>query len=199
MIKKFFNSNDGYTLVELLAVIIVLVVVGGIVISILVSSLRGSNRSTSVNDIRQTGNSTMSQMAKMIAYSQTFNGVGTGAKDSNGNLIFNTNCVSSPNPPTPTPTPTAYTYIKITSFDGGQTIFSCSGNPLTISSGSASMIDTSAVSVTSCYFNCTQADLASPPIIDIHFTLQKKSSGLFSENNVSIPFETSVTPRNSGD
>lgn len=193
---KIKHLQKGYTLIELLAVMVVLIVVGGIITSILISSLRGSNRSTSVNDVRQNGNYVLSQMSKMIAFAMTFQGISTDGTN------YATDCVPAPAPPagTPTPTPAAYSYIKVTSFDQGTTIFSCQTDPVTnqllIASNGASMVDTSSVQVVNCFFTCSQANISTPPTLDINFTLAKNTSGLFVENNVSIPFETSITPRN---
>src|SRR5471030_3143176 len=118
-------NNKGYTLIELLAVIIVMVTVGGIITSILVSALRGENKTNATTQVRQNGDSAISQMYKSIAYAKSFDGISTD------NVNFDINCVpGNPPAPTPTPTPTAYKYIKITSFDGGQTTFACENNTI---------------------------------------------------------------------
>lgn len=200
----------GYTLVELLAVIVIMVVVGSIVATIIVNSLRGTSKTNVLNSVRQNGNYTILQMSKMIAYAQYFNGVSTDG------TTYTTNCTGlsatpspSPSPsstplPTPTPTPTPYKSIKITSFDGGITVFSCNGSadtpPNTIASNSASLIDTSAVSLVanSCYFTCTQNGFGLPPTIGINFTLSQAKTSGFAEQNASIPFVTSITMRNIG-
>lgn len=204
------KNNRGYTLVELLAVIVIMVVVGSIVATIIVNSLRGTSKTNVLNSVRQNGNYTILQMSKMIAYAQYFNGV------SPDGTTYSTNCTGlsatpspSPSPsstplPTPTSTPTPYKSIKITSFDGGVTVFSCNGSadtpPNTIASNSASLIDTSAVSLVSnsCYFTCTQNSFGLPPTIGINFTLSQASTSGFAEQNASIPFVTSVTMRNIG-
>lgn len=174
--KKF---QSGYTLVELLAVMIILVSVGVIITAILVISLRGSNKSNTTNEVRQSGNYITSQMSKMIAYARSFDGVST-----NG-TTYVTDC---------TPTPVAYKYIKITSFDNGQTVFSCTGS--TIASGTADLIDVNTLSASSCNFYCSQINDISPVTINVTFTLSKKNSGFFVENQTSIPFDTTITPRN---
>lgn len=186
---KTINNNKGYTLVELLAVIIILVSVGTIITSILVTSLRGGNKSNTTNEVRENGNYVLAQMSKMITFAKSFDGVSTDG------VNYVTNCiVTQPPAPTPTLAPVSYTYIKITAFDGGQTVFSCSGS--TIASNGASLINTSNLSVSSCSFICSQTNLISSPIIDIDFTLSKSNSGFFVENQTVIPFQTSVTPRN---
>lgn len=190
---KFINSKKGFTLVELLAVMFILVTVGGMATAILISTLRNGSKGNSINDVRQNGQFVISQMSKMITYSSEFCGLsadGAGASDdcdqkSQANT-FTTDCSISPSP--------SYNYIKIRSFDGGQTVFSCNGT--TISSNGASMINASGFRVSSCSFTCSKISSTSPPNINISFTLSKLNSGLFVENNATIPFDTSITVRN---
>ena len=182
------TNNKGYTLIELLAVIVVMVTVGSIITSILVSALRGENKTNATTLVRQNGNYAITQMSKMIGYARSFEGLSTD------NVNFDTNCVpAAPPAPTPTPTPTQYKYVRVSSFDGGQTTFSCENN--TIASNSSSLVDSVNLTVSNCYFMCTQKDIRSAPTIDINFTLTRGSVGLF-ENQSAIPFETSVTFRN---
>ncbi|HYM65201.1 MAG TPA: type II secretion system protein [Candidatus Sulfotelmatobacter sp.] len=187
--KKIKNSQKGYTLVELLAVIFILVSVGGIITSILITSLRGSNRVTTVNEVRQNGNYIIGQMSKMISYARNFDGVSTDG------INYTTDCtVQIPPSPTPTPEPVSYSYIKITSFDGGDTVFSCSPNA--IASNGADLIYTANLNVSSCNIYCSQEGISGTPVINIQFTLTKINSGLFVENQTTIPFDTSVVLRN---
>jgi prepilin-type N-terminal cleavage/methylation domain-containing protein len=180
---KILNNQKGYTLVELLIVMFILGTVGTIALSIFVTSLRGGNKSTSVNDIRQNGNYAISQMSKMISYAQVFEGVCKSSDDCTNPANFTTTCTDQGQ---------SYSQIKIMSFDGGETIFSCVGN--TISSNSASLTNVSDMLVTSCNFSCTRSSAAVSPTIDVIFTLQ--SRGNLAENNAKITFETSITPRN---
>jgi type II secretory pathway pseudopilin PulG len=189
------NSRQGYTLIELLAVMIILISVGTIIASILVLSLRGGNKSTTTNEIRQSGNYAISQMSKMIAYAKIFGGVSTDGSD------FNNDCVlPAVGEGTPTPDPRkTYPFVKITSFDGGETIFGCSNSDNTLSSNSAALINPATMNA-SCYFTCSQTDLVSPPTIGIHLTLKKKTQTnqvLLPEFQTVINFDTSVTLRNS--
>ncbi|MCL5019483.1 MAG: prepilin-type N-terminal cleavage/methylation domain-containing protein [Patescibacteria group bacterium] len=197
---SIFNSESGYTLVELLAVIAIVVVVGVIVTGILISSLRGGSKSNVLDNVRQNGNDAITQMSKMIIYAQSFNGASTDG------AFYTTNCTQVI-PPSPSPTPSSinYKYIKITSFDGGTTIFSCNGstdnppNTLASKSGSLasfSLIDTSTVSLVSCYFSCTQTNFGQAPTIGINFTLSQNTSSGFAEKQATIPFQTSLTVRN---
>ena len=208
MRKRILNFQSGYTLIELLAVITIVVVVGVIVTGILISSLRGGSKSNVLDNVRQNGNDAITQMSKMIIYAQSFNGMSDGTVDSNGNRVYITNCtqIISPSPsssPTPTPTPKEYHYIKITSFDGGITVFGCNGSndipSNTIASNGASMIDTTletGVKVSSCSFTCSQDGYGFPPTIGINFTLSQNTTSSFAEKQAIIPFQTSVTIRN---
>ena len=186
---KTDKFKNGYTLIELLAVIIILVTVGMVITSILVTSLRGGNRSNTTNEVRQNGSYILSQMSKMIAYSRSFDGVSTNGTD------YSTDCtVIQPPVPTPSPAPVAYRYIKITSFDGGQTVFSCTGS--SIASNGAELTNSTNLNLSSCSFYCSQTNVLAPPTIKVNFTLSKTNSGFFVENQTTIPFETSITPRN---
>ncbi len=192
--RKIFN-HDGFTLIEMLVSMSVIVVVGGLVTSILISSLRGTNKTNTLTSVSQNGSFAVNQIAKMTQGAQSFDGVSTD------NTAYLLNCVI-PSSPTPTPTPTQYKYLKITSFDGGQTTFSCDAGSNILSSNSASLIDTNAVVLASCYFICTQNTPYDYPVININFSLNaKQQSGalLLPERTASataLPFQTSVTVRN---
>lgn len=194
---RTLRSSKGYTLVELLAVIIVMTTVGTIIAGILASTLRGGNKSNSLNEIRQSGNFTISQMSKMIMYAKGFGGIDTGG-------VLSTNCT---NPSTVNPTPgvtAAHSSLQIINFDDGVTTFACrnDGNgKANIGSQSGNLtplylIDSTNVAVTNCKFTCYQSNLTEPPQISISFTLTKLNANNFAENNVSVPFQTSVTMRN---
>lgn len=178
------NSEQGYTLIELLAVMIILVSVGVIITAILVTSLRGGNKSNTTNDVRQNGDYIISQMSKMIAYARSFDGVSVSG--ATGSYVKDCTAVVSP--------PTAYKYIKVTSFDKGTTVFSCTGS--TIASNGADLIDITSLAVSSCNFYCSQINSTSPVTINVVFTLSKTNSGFFVENQTSIPFDTTIAPRN---
>ena len=183
-------NQQGYTLIELLTVIVVVVIVGTIIAGILVSSLRGGSKSNVLNNVRENGNYAIVQMSKMIAYAQAFNGASTDG------LVYSSDCtVAIPPSPSPTPSPVPYSYIKITSFDGGQTIFSCANS--TIASNGASLIDTSSVVVSNCSFSCSQDNYGQLQTIGINFTLSQKSTANLAEKNASVSFQTSVRIRNS--
>ncbi len=199
-VKKIKINEKGFTLVELLAAIIVLVSVGTIITSIVVSTLRGTNKTNTLTSVRQNGDFAISLMSKMIRDAKSLDEV------PGGTTYTSTSCVVSvPGPLTPTPVPTSYTSIKFTSFDGGSTLFTCdvSGNKIT--SNSATLIDATAISLSSCSFSCTRQRYLDSPVIGINFSLTEYrptpvggGPGVthFIENTSSIPFQTSVIMRN---
>ena len=196
---KNFKNKTGFTLIELLVVMFILVTVGVIVTGIFAGTLRGGNKGSNINDIRQNGNYVISQMSKMIAYTKAFEGVcdpeTADCTDPNSFITF---CP---------PLSTDYKYLKIKSFDGGETIFSCNGDsdtpPNTIASRSAaalpaaadSLIDISKMKTTVCGFRCVSSSESVSPTIDVVFTLSSLN-GTLVENNSTIDFETSIKPRN---
>ena len=73
---KSLIKNNGFTLVELLVVIFILAIVGTVAFGIITGTLRGANKTGSINNIRQNGNYVIGQMTKMISYLE-FEGVST--------------------------------------------------------------------------------------------------------------------------
>jgi type II secretory pathway pseudopilin PulG len=194
---KFFNSSEGYTIVELLAVMIVLSAVGAVIIGVISSTLRGANKTNSLNQIRQEGNNRMSGISKMIEFARSFDGISEYESEDR----YYPNCLPGTEDK---PKPEKYYYLKVTNFTNIHLVFSCSDDPndteeggQIFASNSASLIDSSTLRVTNCYFTCTQNFLAQPPIIGIYFTLSEKNT-VNVENNSSVSFETNISMRNLG-
>lgn len=181
---KSQKSNEGYTLVELVIVMVLILVVGGMIAQILVSTLRGSNKTKANNAVSQNGNYALSIMSDFIINAKSFTSI---------------------LPLTPTPayscagTTITGNSVTIQTFDGGTTTFMCDDVNKTISSNSASLLDTSQVSLVpgSCSFTCTQASVYAPPRIDITFKLQN-AYGNSAENKADVTFNTSLSVRNYG-
>lgn len=93
--KNLLKSGAGFTLIELLVVIGVLSVVGSIMTGVVTFSLRGANKTQTIENIRQSGNYTISQMGKTIQYAETFD-------VSNDGINYVRSC---PFVPSPTPLP----------------------------------------------------------------------------------------------
>lgn len=181
---KSSKLQKGYTLIELLAVMIIMITVGLIIAVILVSSLRGSSKTNTIDTIRQNGNYTILQISKMLEFAQSFGGVSTSGS------TYTSDCTS--------PT-TQYSYIKITSFDNGTTTFFCDLSNSKISSISASLnaslINSNEVTLSQCFFTCSR-NVTVPPTIGINFTLSQKNANAIFEKKETINFQTSVLMRN---
>ncbi|OGH24984.1 MAG: hypothetical protein A3B47_02725 [Candidatus Levybacteria bacterium RIFCSPLOWO2_01_FULL_39_24] len=174
--------DKGFTLVELLASIIVLIAIGSIISGIISSSLRGANKTNTIENIRQSGNYVLNQMSKDIMYAQVFNGLSETGADG----TYVASCFYDPPPPVK--------FIKITPLDRNPITYKCDSTELSVDG--VPLIDTS-ISLTNCSFTCTQANATDVPIIGISFALgPKNSNGLVENSNPPITFKTSVTIRN---
>lgn len=188
------NGGLGFTLVEILAVLGVVVTVGIIASAIIFSSLRISNKANNLEKVRQNGNFALSKISRTILYAKSFNGVSTDG-------INYTNDCTVPTA-SPTPKPIKYSFVKITHFDESQTTYSCSppGNPTTListqNSQNVDLIDINTTTLNSCYFTCSQLFKTNSPTIGINLSLSQKGEAQFSEKQASISFITSVTMRN---
>lgn len=197
-VKIDIKKQNGFTMVELLAVLGVIVVVGAVASAIIVSSLRAASKANQVNIVRQNGNFALLQMSRTIRYAKSFAGVSTD------NSSYLTDC-SLPSPaPNPTPVPTRYSSVKVILFDDTQVTFSCVPPSASrtisesINSGSAKdLIDINSVSVKDCYFTCSQNFRTDSPSIGINLILSQASTTNLTDKTSTIPFGTSVTMRNS--
>lgn len=194
--SKIKNKEVGFTLVELLASVIVLVAVGSIIAGIISSSLRGANKTNSIENIRQNGNYALAQMSKDIEYAQSFDGASTGFSNSSVPTAYDTSCSLSLSP-TPTPV-TVYKYITVRSTSNIVTQYNCDG-PVLKANGSALIDDSTGttISLTGCTIKCMQNKSTDVPIINISFSIGPKNSNNLVENSMPpIVFETSVAMRN---
>ncbi len=196
------KSNEGFTLVELLASVIVLVAVGSVIAGIITSSLRGSNKTNTIENIRQNGNYALNQISKDIEYALPFDGKNTGLSIDNG-TTYATSCPFSALSPTPTPAATAYNVITVESASNKVTKYNCYGStPLdsVLKANGTSLIDTTpatSISLISCSFTCIQTQATDIPIIKINFAIGPKIlNGLVENSSPPVTFETSVTIRN---
>jgi len=196
--------KNGFTLVELLASVIVLVAVGSVIAGVTAFSLRGANKTNTIENIRQNGNYALNQISKNIEFATVFNGLSTDGS------TYVTSCpYSSPTPPAlPVPFVSKYEYIKITPFNGNPIEYQCISPPTmpaTFTANGESIFNTdpnnaNSVTLESCSIACTKTNATDVPIIGISFTLGPKISNgnemAENNNNSSITFKTSVTMRN---
>jgi prepilin-type N-terminal cleavage/methylation domain-containing protein len=168
---KKFSISKGFTLIEILTVISILSVIGAITVSVITITLRTTKKSDVLEIARQESDTALTQMVKNIRYAQS--------------LDNPTSCVTS----------SSVNSITVTSVTTRiQTTYSCTAG--TIKANNISLFNTNALQVTSCSFVCTQPTLNDPPTITIQYTLKPASTGVFSETNFTLPFQSSVTMRN---
>ena len=190
---SIFNSQKGFTLVELLISIVIVGTFGTIVVNILASTFRGSSKTDVINKVRQNGNYAISEMARKIRYAKTFDGARV-------NAVSAWTCDIIPPPPAPPPAPARYNEVKITLFDGTETTFSCeaetinaSGVSLMDAVGPASLVR---LSPGTCFFTCQRAGISDSPQVGINFTLVARTVNNFVEKQATIPFKTTIKARN---
>lgn len=198
--KLNINSESGYTLVEMLASIVIIVAIGSVIANVITSSLRGTNKVNVIESIRQSGNYILNQITKDVTYAQVFDGISTGI-----NPEHNTVCPSLL--PSPSPAP-AVTELTIKTAQGLVVKYECSGSgpgsvlrrTITQTDGtviSGLFIDpSSSISLKSCSLSCDQ--YSGVPIIGVDFAIGSKSPSNLAENNSGsdTSFKTSITMRN---
>jgi len=192
--KRNIRHNKGFTLIELLISIFIIITVGSIVASVIASTLRVSNKTDNIENVRRNGDYALSQMAKNIEYTKSFEGLKNNESDP-----YDMSCVSA--------IPTTYKYIKITTWDDSLLEYNCASPspPATTAEftiarngGTAnSIFDINSVKITNCVITCTQVSIADVPIIGISFALQQIGVNSLAENSSpDVTFETSVIIRN---
>jgi len=182
-----FSSHErGFTLIELLVALVVIVSFGSIVVNIITSAFRGTSKTDVINKVRENGNYAISEMTRLIKYAKSFDGASEDG-------ATNWTCEIVP------AIPVQYKAVKITSFDGTTTVFSCEAN--TINANGASLMDAGPsgavlLSPGTCFFTCSRKSIADSPQIGINFTLVSNNVSGIVEKQATIPFATSIKVRN---
>lgn len=205
------NCQRGFTLIELLASTVVIVIVGTLVVTIIVSSLRGTNKTNTISTTRQNGTHTIAQISKMLRFARSVDAI-NGASPSV--------CIIGITP-TPQSQLTGYDSITFTSIDGGITTIACKklselsptpnpspdpNEPETIASNGASLLDTTVVQIPSglCKITCNQSTISDALSVGINFSLETtRPTGVqllpeFTASSSAIEFNTSLILRNVG-
>ena len=96
--KKYLSSKKGFTLVEVLVVMVIVLVVGSIIIGVLFAAARKSNKASSLDVVKRNGNYAIEQMAKTIRYAAKFDGVSIANENGEDiNTIYGNQLYSSYN------------------------------------------------------------------------------------------------------
>lgn len=193
-IRNSRRRRAGYTLIELLAVTSIIVIVSGLIVGILYSTLRGGNKTRVTNDVAQNGNYALSVISNTALLAKSVIKIGgkeigvdipdCGTEQTGQSIEFGNN-------------------------DGSTVEFSCDDAKSSIASKSGELttylIDNNSVKVvydpvdpSSCSFKCYQSsgNAYSQPIISASFKVTQRSQSTTAENVASSVFSTSVTMRN---
>jgi prepilin-type N-terminal cleavage/methylation domain-containing protein len=190
---KVQKNCKGFTLIEILIVLGILVVVGSLITSIFYSSLRGTVKTNTATVLKQNGAYGLNRLTTVIRY-----GSFEGISPDNTAGSYSTTCSSSGTPGS---------YLKIRSNDSSNSlsvIACCPNNNIYINGNGAcsapeQLFDTtsSGVRLISCQFTCRQASAINIPVIGIDFFLsQYNITPGFEESTASQRFQTSVSLRN---
>lgn len=177
------GRDAGFTLVELLAVLAIFITIGIFVISIIVSTLRGNNKTNAVAIVQTNGTYALASMTKLIRNARA--------------LAPSMTCGTIANP-------TVSTSLGVTDVDGNATTYSCAtgqDGSKYIASNSAALTDPSLVTWNTCQFTCGRTSISDYPVIGIQFALQYVSPGggnLVEQtaSSSAVLFQTSVIMRN---
>ncbi len=188
--KKLITVTKGYTLIELLAVISILLVVSGVIVGILYSTLRGSNKTKITAEMTQNGSYALSVISSNVQNSRSVVAIGDEIiPDDIEDCVVKVESTES---------------ITLRKTDDSRTTFAClevdgEDDVYALMQDGVPIIDTSKIQVKagSCSFTCDQSagDLYAYPIIGISFILQDKNA-IASESRGESLFETSVSLNN---
>ena len=179
-VNRFFIKSRGITLIELLVAASIIITSTTVVLAIILSSFRGSNKINSNEKIRQNGNAAIAQMSRMLQFADSFDGA------SKNGVNYVSVCPVAGD---------TYSYIRIT-YAKQTKILSCANDGIKING--VQIIDSQNVRVvpSSCSFVCDQDNLSIAPVIGINFDLALINSGNAPEKSATLKFSTSVKMRN---
>ena len=199
------NKQSGFSLIELLVVVGTLTAVSAVAAGILTISLRGTGKTTTLTNIRQSGGYVLSQITKTLRDSYRVESIGGYSPASA--------CIPVTDTVAPTPTSYFFNSVTVTLTDGSQktftfaptgtiqetdnNVFNPTPSPTPFSLLDSSVVlDTDDPIVKPYSFSCTRDSAFDPPKITIKFSLKAAGSSTFLEKNGNIPFETTVALQN---
>lgn len=174
MALKIKKPQKGFTLIELMVVVVILAIVAILVVNLFFSTLKGATKTTVLNEVKQNGDYAISTMERLVRNAQTITSSCDGSSS---------------------------TAVKILSQDNQETTFDCSGGMQQIASTSSLgtvYLTNDKVRLVSetCSFICQKPSLG-PQILKIGFSLSQagQESGLRPEEKAQINFKTTVSLR----
>lgn len=186
--RKLLTQNKGFTLIEILVATSIIITTTTIVVAILVSSFRTSSKTTSLDVVRQNGNSAISLISRTIQFAESFEGVSNDESDES----FVKSC------PVPGAPGNTFTHLKIVT--GGVTKrLSCSDEGILVDDDS--LLDSSKTTVVpgTCVLTCNKDSEDASPVIGLSFDLTYGTNPQptsVAEKRAQIHFSTSIKMRN---
>ena len=178
--KNLKINSLGFSLMELLVGMAIILTATTVVLAIIVSSFRLSSKTTSQDIVRQNGNYALSQMIKIIQFADA------------GYVTTPPNSCESPNPIPIQSLAVSYNNIPY--------IFSCDSNGLRKSENGGPFISMISNKVSlvpgSCEFSCSRSNSNVAPVINLKFKLQYGVGGGVVEKSAQQLFSTQVKMRN---
>lgn len=174
----------GFSMIELLVGVAIIITSSTIVLAIILSSFRISGTNTTKENVRQNGSNALSKMSRSIQFADSFVAV--------NNTGEQTSMVCEA--PSADTEPTQYKYLMV-KYNGPIRTYSCVNNKIRVDG--VSMIDDTKVSVPTgdCFFTCTQQN-QSAPVIGINFDLITGDETSSIEKRSTMNFSTTVKMRN---
>lgn len=185
------NKQKGFTLIELVVIMGILVLCGGLIASIIFNTLRGSKKSANTNTVTQNGNFALSSITEIV---NKADGVVSSCNNTPSKILVLSSSKTS----------TVYTISCI----GDTNIFISQTNQSTgVSPGAPVSLLSPGVrlATNSCNLKCTQASPSvtgaiSPnpfikPLIEVDFVLTDLSQSTAADTRAQATFRTSILMR----
>lgn len=183
--KPILSHQSGYTLIELIVVIGIVVILLITSASLFYTTLIGSGKTDSAEAVKQAGQYALGQMTYLLNNSVKL------VPNSDGQVCEGTD--------PSVPDSVGMSSIGVQNQDLGITTLDAQliSGMHRIASNSAFLTPSTMDVVAGPTFDCHQADSSSPPTVQITFTLQKGVAGVDKPRDiVTIPFTTQVELRN---
>lgn len=189
------KSKKGYTVAELLAVVTILVVISGVVMGIIFSTIRGSSKTKITTEVSQNGQYALSVINGIISNSRNVVSINGATFD---------DCTAGPSSDTLVPTPAGNSpNIVLKRLDESNTTISCMlvNGTYTVAVNGVSLLNTKSVQASACSFSCSQQlsipgapDPYAIPLITVSFKVLQVGSQV-SESQASATFKSSTSMR----
>ncbi len=167
--KSLIFDRKGFTLVELLVVMVIMVTVGMLIANLFLANLRTAAKTKALTEIKQNGDYALAVMRRMIRNAQK----------------VQSNCPEGG---------ASGADLTILNLDENTTEFTCQSDKIA-SEGAALTSRNLTVEGCSSAFFCRKP-LGRPAVVSISFTLKKGGPSLGKEFTAEIPFQLTVSTRN---